>query len=229
MKNPIRLARALTSAIRLIRDPSRLDEVFQMADAAVDPAILRAMADAVAKTPEGARALAERPRIGTIDLATLRTLPEGTLGRAFAEHMLAAGLDPAALPLLPAADATSFLRAHLYETHDVWHVLTGFGTDVAGELGLQAFYVAQIPGRLAPALVAGGLVNMVLFELGERDARMRAIVRGWLLGKRARYLFGARWAEMWGQPLEEVRRLFAIDIAGVEDALPPTAPTALAA
>jgi ubiquinone biosynthesis protein Coq4 len=34
-----------------------------------------------------------------------------------------------------------------YETHDIWHVVTGFHTDVAGELGLQAFYLAQFPGR----------------------------------------------------------------------------------
>ncbi len=223
MKNPLRLARALSSAVRLLRDPSRLDEVFQMADAMVEPTVLRAMADAVAKDPEGARALAERPRIGRIDLVALRRLPEGTLGRAFAEHMLAAGLDPEALPLLTADDPLTYLRAHLYETHDVWHVVTGFATDVAGELGLQAFYVAQVPGRLAPALVAGGLLNAVFYQWDERDARMRAIVRGWLLGKRARPLFGARWASMWEVPLDEVRRRFGVDVDAVEDALPRAA------
>lgn len=133
---------------------------------------------------------------------------------------LGAGLDPAALPSLRADDGHAYVRAHLYETHDVWHVLTGFATDVAGELGLQAFYVAQLPGRLAPALVAGGLVNMILFDFGARDARMRAIVRGWLLGKRARPLFGGRWAELWEEPLDEVRRRYGLDLGSVEAALP---------
>jgi ubiquinone biosynthesis protein Coq4 len=27
----------------------------------------------------------------------------------------------------------------------VWHVATGFSTDIAGELGLEAFYAAQLP------------------------------------------------------------------------------------
>jgi ubiquinone biosynthesis protein COQ4 len=223
MKNPIRLARALSSAVRLVRDPSRLDEVFQMADSLVDPKVLQAMAAAVAEDPAGALALDERPRIGRLDLDAFRGLPAGTLGRAFAEHMDTAGLDPAALPRLPADDPLTFLRAHLYETHDVWHVVTGFETDVAGELGLQAFYVAQVPGKLAPALVAGGLLNAVLYQWDQRDARMRAIVRGWLLGKRAKPLFGARWAEMWSVPLTEVRARFAIDVAGVEEALPAAA------
>ncbi len=219
MKNLLRIARAATSAARIVRNPSRLDEVFQLADALADSKILQAMAESLAKDPGAARSFVDMPRIGTVDLAELRKLPKHTLGRAFAEHMITNGLNPSALPSMNARDRESFLRAHLYETHDVWHVVTGFTTDVPGELGLQAFYLAQFPARLSTALVALGLLNVLLFRFEECDERMRAIVRGWLLGKRAKPLFGARWADMWATPLEDVRRAFGIDITSLEAAL----------
>jgi ubiquinone biosynthesis protein Coq4 len=211
MTNPLRIARAVKSAVRLVTNPSRLDQVFELADATVTPAILAQVAAAIGKDPKGARALEERPRLSIV-LFDLRRLARGTLGREYAEHMIANRLDPAALPALKARDRLSYIRAHLYETHDVWHVVTGFGTDVAGELGLQAFYIAQLPARLSIALVAGGLLNALFFHFDERDARMDAIAHGWLLGKRAKPLFGARWDELWTAPLDEVRRMFDVAV-----------------
>ena len=107
---------------------------------------------------------------------------------------------------MPSTDDHSFLRAHLYETHDVWHVATGFGTDIAGELGLQAFYAAQLGGKLPTLLLGGGLLHAALREPGDLDRRMEAIARGWDLGRSAHPLFGVRWERFWAQPLEEVRR-----------------------
>jgi ubiquinone biosynthesis protein Coq4 len=211
MTNPLRIARAVRSAARLVTNPSRLDQVFELADATVTPKIMAQVAEAIAKHPRGAHALEVRPRLA-IDLAELRWLPRGTLGREYAEHMIANGLDPAAIPTLPSPDRLSYIRAHLYETHDVWHVVTGFGTDVAGELGLQAFYIAQLPARLSVALVAGGLLNALLFHFEEKDARMDAITRGWTLGKRAKPFFGVRWDELWPLPLDDVRRDLGVEL-----------------
>src|ERR1700687_5442400 len=156
MKNPLMLARAVRSAVKLVRNPDLLDEVFTLADSIADPEARAGMIAAISEDASAARAFRERPRIGTIDLAALRELPAGTLGRVFADHMIDNGLDPSALPSRDAKDPGTYLIAHLFETHDVWHAVTGFGTDVAGELGLQAFYFAQFPARLSTALVAGG-------------------------------------------------------------------------
>jgi ubiquinone biosynthesis protein Coq4 len=115
------------------------------------------------------------------------------------------------------------VRAHLLEVHDIWHVLTGFGTQVAGELGVQAFSLAQLGSPFAAGIITGGMANTLLFAFPERDVRMRAIVRGWLLGKRARLLFGGTWARMWERPLEEVRAEFELDVPGVDALLPGVA------
>ena len=207
---PLRALKAFYSLARLVKDPNRLGEVFEMSDALATPDALRPMVDRLAEDPVVARTLEARHRI-RFELGELRGLPEGTLGRTFADHMIAANLDPSALPTLPSDDATSFFRAHLYETHDVWHVVTGFGTDIVGELGLQAFYQAQIPGPLPSLLLAVGLLRSAIFDQTLTVPFMEALVRGWRMGKAARPLFGVRWDELWSVPLEDVRRQLGID------------------
>ena len=216
MRNIVQKAGALLSAVRLIRDPNRLDEVFSMAEKMDDPEIIKAVVNELSLDAACARAFVERPRVGAIDLRALAKLPDGTLGHEFAAHMLRAGLDPSALPTLEAHDDDTYLRAHLYETHDIWHAVTGFHTDVAGELGLQAFYLAQIPSRLSSAILAGGFINTVAYAFTERDARMRQVVRGWILGKRAKNFFGVDWASLWSTPLEDVRAQLGVEIDAVD-------------
>jgi ubiquinone biosynthesis protein Coq4 len=206
LTNRFLFARALWSFVDLVRHPEHLDRVFEISSAMSKQRrdVLQKMADHFAVDPQGAAAFREKPRLH-VDLDALSKLPAGTLGRTFADHMRANGLDPASIPSLEAHDNLEFIRAHLFETHDVWHAVTGFGTDVAGELGLQAFYAAQAPGGLPLALMAMGLLNTAFYAPDERQARLDAITRGWEMGQRARPLFGTRWDELWGSPIREVR------------------------
>ena len=69
-------------------------------------------------------------------------------------------------------------------------MITGFGTDVAGELGVQGFYAAQAPNSHALLLIGGGMLNTMLYNIDKQDETMKAIVKGWLLGKASQVLFG---------------------------------------
>jgi ubiquinone biosynthesis protein COQ4 len=211
LKNRFPLARAAWSFLDLVRNPDHLDRVFEIADAmsAGKRDVLEAMRDRFAMDPRGAAALRDKPRL-LVRLGELRKLSEGTLGRVFADHMLANGLDPAAFPTLPSDTEVAFMRAHLYETHDVWHAVTGWGTDVAGELGLQAFYAAQTPGGLPLVLIAVGFLHAALKSTDDRERRFQAVVDGWQMGQRAEPLFGVRWDELWARPIEEVRELLGV-------------------
>lgn len=204
MQNPLVLARIARAAVRLVRDPNRLDEVIAMADQLGEGPAFAAIIEHVERMPGGRTVMTDRPRV-EIDLPRLRQLADGTFGREAARFLDARGLDPADLPRRPADDGKAWVRAHLFETHDLWHVVTGFDTDVAGELGLQAFYLAQFPARLAAAILAIGFLNTFLYAFDDRDARVDAIARGWQLGKTARPFLGVRWADLWSLPLAEVR------------------------
>ncbi|MBL8678550.1 MAG: hypothetical protein JNK05_05270 [Myxococcales bacterium] len=213
-----RAALGLSAYSTLVRDPNKLEKVFALRDHVADEATLRAMLEHFRKDARGRDALAARPRIGRVNLDTLATLPADTLGGAFARNMRAYNLDPGALPVRESRDELSFLDAHLYETHDVWHTVTGFGVDVAGELGLQAFYAAQFPAKLSYAIMSAGLLNTMLVAMHDADRRMDAIAEGWAIGRRAKPFFGVRWADWWSRPLREVREELDVVPAGTSRA-----------
>ncbi|MGH7295726.1 MAG: Coq4 family protein [Polyangiaceae bacterium] len=212
VREGVAFARVLWSFADLVKHPDHLDRVFEISDGLAKrrTEVLELMVEHFGRDERGAAALRERPRLA-VDLARLSKLPEGTLGRVFADHMIANGLDPAAIPTLPGGGAAEYVRAHLYETHDVWHAVTGFRTDVAGELGLQAFYAAQAPGGLPWMLLAMGFLNTAIYSMNEREARFDAIARGWEMGRRARPLFGTRWDALWATPIAEVRRSLDVE------------------
>ena len=212
VKNMLLLGRAAVSFVDLVKHIDHLDRVFEIADALSEGNAeeLEKMCATFAQDPAGAAALAGKHRL-RVDLPALSLLPAGTFGRVFAEHLIANGLDPTAIPTLPAQTDVEFMRAHLYETHDVWHAVTGFAADPAGELGLQAFYAAQTPGGLPFLLLSVGLLNTAFFAMEDRDRRFEAISQGWRMGRRARSLFGARWDELWSRPIAEVRALFGVE------------------
>lgn len=204
MFKPLQLVKIARAGWRLVKDPNRLDEVIAIADDLGNSPAFDDILNHVRAQPGGAEVVRGRPRV-RVDLPRLRTLPAGSFGREVAAFMDARRLDPSALPHRPAPDDASWLRAHLYETHDLWHVATGFDTDVPGEVGLQAFYMAQFPARLASILLAIIFTNTFLYKFDERDARMSELVRGWQLGKQAAPLLGVRWDELWHVPLADVR------------------------
>ncbi len=219
--NPFTTLRMFHSFWLLSQDPNRLEQVFAIADRGENTKIFEEVARYVSKDPQGARAMRECPRVGEMNLEELRKLPEGTLGREFAEHMIANNLDPKAIPIPEIKPGElRYIKAHLRETHDIWHVATGFHTDVAGEIGLQAFYLAQLPSRLSAILIAMAFIHLATKNIEPRDAIMSEVMRGWAIGKKARPFFGFEWAKHWATPLADVRKILGVDLSLHEAKIP---------
>jgi ubiquinone biosynthesis protein COQ4 len=168
------------------------------------------VADELAANPATASALQERACIGPIDLRALSSLPAGTLGHAFASHCLSRGLDPN-LVSIPVQTDADFVMAHLFEVHDVWHVVTGWGNDELGEVGLGGFYLAQLGLPLIALMLVLILLNTIVRRPATLRARMDALVAGYQMGKSAEPLFGVRWDEHWSRPVSEIRRELRLD------------------
>jgi ubiquinone biosynthesis protein Coq4 len=218
MTSPILTYRIARMMISLVRDPSRLDVVFSFTDAILRDAEATAQIARMLEQPAAAEACARRLRTPALDLAQLDTMPEGSLGRAAADFFRAHGLDPGALPRREPTNDVEWLTAHLYETHDLWHAITGFLPDVAGELGLQAFYASQTVGPFPVAILAAGLLNTLLYAPEGKEARLAAIARGWEMGRRAAPFVGVDWTPLLAQPLAAVRAKLAITVGLEEDA-----------
>lgn len=180
--------------------------VSKIAHATDEPYSMQKMVEFVCKTPQGKQAFQERQLLGDIDLHSLYRLPSNTLGYAFAKHMLDRGMEPLKSDILTVDDDFKFLKVHISETHDIWHIVTGADTDIFGELQLEAFYVAQLYAtRFWLALIAKNLLKSTVGDIELSTQYMDAITTGWLMAKQAKPLFGIKWNQLWEHPLEEVR------------------------
>lgn len=176
----------------------------RLSQATNDASSLKLAIEFLSQHPQGKQAFEERPRLGDLDLQQLHQLSEDTFGYAYANHMLENGLTP--LQAGSVQTDNEFLAAHITEMHDIWHVVTGFGTNIIGEIQLEAFYVAQLyASRFWLSLLAKNLLKAVVFDVEASTKYMDAITVGWLMAKQARPLFGIRWNTLWQTPLADLR------------------------
>ena len=226
MANPLLTFKLTIALARLVKNPSRLEVVFDLTDALLQDPEANATFEATLTIPEVARACRERRRLPVLDLATLDTAKPGTLARVAADFFRKNDLDPGALPRNEPKSDSEWLATHLYETHDLWHVVTGFQPNVAGELGLQAFYATQMSGLLPLAILSAGMVNTLFFAPDLGIERLAAITHGFRMGEAARQvgggLVGRDWSQLLDRPIDEVRRTLGIQM-NFEQATSPTA------
>lgn len=218
MPTALASAKLLYALGRITKDPSKLEVVFGLVDTFMkDPESVAQFTKVLAR-PELEAPCRTRLRTPALVLGELEALPEGSFGRAAAAFFRAANLDPGALPRKDPTNDAEWLSAHLYETHDLWHVATGFGPDVASELGLQAFYAAQFDAPLPAAILSAGLLNSVIYAQDEVRTRIAAIARGWNMGIAAKLFVGQDWTQFLALPLEEVRARLEVVVDPREDA-----------
>jgi ubiquinone biosynthesis protein COQ4 len=204
-----RTALGLRALTALMRDPNDTKQVFYLGVVMNRGTYPRFLAR-FTNDDEGARLLRERCAIDSahVDYTWLRTLPEHTLGGAYVHFLDANGLNPdlfqapLGLPEVPA-----YIGQRMRQVHDLWHVLTGYSTDVGSELALQAFTWAQT-GVTSSAMVA--IVGALRFSL--RNPRILPhAVDGYRRGKKAKFLAPVRWEIRFERPLDEVRAEFGLD------------------
>jgi ubiquinone biosynthesis protein Coq4 len=160
--------------------------------------------------PRTAPSFEERKAFGPISLEELGRLPEGTLGRVFAEHCRVRELDPN-LVYIPPDDEIGWTLNHLYQTHDIWHVFTGWGNDLPGEMGLGGFYCAQLGSPPFFGYMAALLFLNVVSRRANLDEVIEAFSLGYQAGKDAQPLWGQDWGALWEVPIEELHARFEID------------------
>ncbi len=186
----------------------------RLAQASSDLESLQLAIDRLCIHPQVKTAFANRLSLGAIDLLALQNLPDNTLGYFYAKHMLDNQLKPLQSP--PAQNELQFLGSHITETHDLWHVITGSKTDILGEIKLESFYVAQLEvSRFWLALLTKNLLKSLLYDIESTDRCMGAISTGWLMGKKAKPLFGIDWDTLWETPIDDLRASLNISVEDV--------------
>lgn len=145
------------------------------------------------------------------DIDQLLTMHPDTLGGAYARYMTAHGLRPDYYESVEARHRFHYLRLRVRQTHDLWHVLTGFGTDPVGEVGLQGFYFGQVTNGQSVLILAGSIIKCLFAgRYAELEHFVDAFCEGYHNGRAARFLLDVRWEQLWSEPLDSLRQRFGI-------------------
>ncbi|MBF2064882.1 MAG: hypothetical protein IGS39_10750 [Calothrix sp. C42_A2020_038] len=202
----------LKGAVTLALDPSRADATPDIEDGMIKLKATELAIDYVKTMPGVASIIQERYLATAPDLAYLAQLPPGSLGKCFAEYIEQTGFDPNYYRALPVTDDTSYVLTRLRQTHDIWHLVTGLGSSVNAELGLQAFCLAQIRIPLPILLIAGGLLRTLFTQPEELGLLLEQIAIGYRMGAKAKPFLAQKWEENWEKPLSQVREELNITI-----------------
>jgi len=213
--------RAWKAVRELINDPQRTDKAFEVADALAGNSYERSFLR-FQRHPDGRRLLADRPSLlqTLSDRQALRRLPAGSLGRAYVEFMESGNLTAEGLVEADAKAARAepppldpdrqFMGERVRDMHDLWHVLSGYGMDEAGEAANLAFTLGQMPS-------AGiALIVLAATAIGPKDLTLswpRYLFRAWRRGRRAALLTVAPYEQLLPLPLDDVRRQLRIQPA----------------
>ena len=204
----------------LIADPEQTHQVFELIEALAGNAGERHFQRFLAH-PGSEPLLRDKPDLLAAlgDLDHLASLPSDSLGASYLRFMREGGID--ARGIVDASDQIeredlgldpdrAWFFDRVRDMHDLWHVLTGYGRDVAGEAANLAFTYAQVRNR------GVGLIVLSSAYLGPwaLDAHWpRYLWRAYRRGRRADVLSAAPYETMLALPLSEACRRLRIEPA----------------
>jgi ubiquinone biosynthesis protein COQ4 len=144
------------------------------------------------------------------DRAALAALPAGSLGRAYLafmaeENLTADGLVEASKTgnAQPRSDDRRLFGDRNRDSHDLQHVVTGYGRDGLGEVCLLAFGYARHRNRGIGLIALAGMLRAARMLPG-RPVK-RAVFEAYRHGRRADWMAHQDWEALLSEPLDAVR------------------------
>ncbi len=221
---------ALLSSLKLIANKDDTRQVFEVVTA-LSRDSGRKLFTRFIGTPYGRRVVTEPVNLEEIlgDFPRLRALPAGTFGKAYVDFMDEAGFTPQGL--IDAADEAGigmteypelaeFKRTftHLEVSHDLWHVITGYGRDPLGEICNLVFTRRQTRNPGLRLIIFMGL-SAIKLERWSMPA-LKAAREAARMGDNVDFLLQHDVEDLLKRPLDEVRAELGIFKPAIYDAIP---------
>lgn len=202
---------------QLIQTPEDTNQVFIIMRSLVKDAFWTEY-QRFAKTVFGQRVL--REEIELFDTLTNREylagLPLGSFGRSYYDFCQREGISPEGLIAAGEGHYDDFTDEGMYryarrtrDSHDLWHVLSGYGRDGFGEACVVSFSYAQTKSLGFAAIAAMGAFHFK--KTFPHASVWRAVWQAYRTGKKTTWLPGINWEALMHLPLEEVRELLNVD------------------
>lgn len=210
--------RAVRNFRKLIKDKEDTSLVFKIFESLPSKDFLPRAA-ALALSERGEHLRRTEPRLPEIldDHAALRRTPAGSLAHAYCDFMESEGLTAAGLvaeydragrPAYP--DLVEWFINRSRDTHDLFHVLTGYGRDALGEQCVLLFTHGQAPSQGHLLIGYAGAANIAKMVKGSKAPVFGAVREAHRTGKGAPQLMAQPIRELLERPIEEVRRALRI-------------------
>ena len=169
-------------------------------------------------TARGGRIASEQVELAQrfSDPAFVASFAPGTVGAAYRHFLETTGYSADGLVEVSRINAEEDV-AHPYawfgrrvrDTHDIWHVLTGYQADESmGEAALVAFSYAQV-GGLGWALIGAAAALKSIRVTGNR-LFAKAVWEGYRHGRKAKWISGEDYLELLHEPLDAARARLGI-------------------
>ncbi|XP_060768821.1 ubiquinone biosynthesis protein COQ4 homolog, mitochondrial isoform X3 [Neoarius graeffei] len=203
---------AVGSGVAALQNPYRHDMVAVLGETTGHLALLK-LKHRMSNDPEGYTVLTERPRIrlSTLDLSSMSTLPDGSLGREYLRFLEDNKVTPDTRADVKFIDdeELAYVMQRYREVHDLVHTILGMPTNMLGEVAVKWFEAAQTG---LPMCIMGAVLGPL--RLSTRRMQMLATSLGpWALrsGSRARCMLSVFYERRWDQNLEELREELNIE------------------
>ncbi|MCK0128495.1 Coq4 family protein [Erythrobacter sp. F6033] len=212
------LPRAIKNFRLLMKDKEDTSLVFKIYESLPPRGYVNRVADVVL-SERGEDLRRTEPNLPEIldDHTELRKTPKGSLAHAYCDFMESEGLSAAGLvaefdklgrPQYP--DLMQWYMARSRDTHDLFHVLTGYGRDALGEQCVLLFTHGQSPSQGHLLIGYAGSANIKMMVRGSKAPVMGAVRQAKKTGKGAPKLLEQPIRELLKMPLDEVRTMLNI-------------------
>ena len=192
------------------RSGGELSSVADLVDNMIDSPQMLDSVRRFRAVPGGAAMLEGRYPPLQPDIERLIQLPEGSLGRVYAELIRRLNYDPEFFRPRPTSSEAQWLTQRVATTHDIHHVVAGFGTMPAGESGVLAITAAQLGFPAYVLLTTAAQLASFRFQTDRFEELSCAVAHGMAIGHQAECLVAARWEEGWERPVSEWRQQLGI-------------------
>jgi ubiquinone biosynthesis protein COQ4 len=198
---------------KLMKDKEDTAAVFKIFESLPSKDFMPRVA-ALALSEQGEQLRRSEPWLPEIldDHAALRRTPKGSLAHAYCDFMESEGLSAAGLvaesdragrPRFP--DLVEWYINRSRDTHDLFHILTGYGRDALGEASVLLFTHGQSPSQGHLLIGYAGAANIKKMAKGTKAPVFGAVREAHRTGKGAPQLIAQPIRELLARPLAEVR------------------------
>jgi ubiquinone biosynthesis protein Coq4 len=205
--------RILKMFIQLVKNPTRTDIIIRgidIASKAPNQARIQFIENIVMSNEKFKAMYEENYVPDPPQLQDLAQLPADSFGYAVYNHMNRNHLTFSVFPKIPSRRVVHYLSTRLYQDHDLWHALLGYGVEIEDELAIQAFGVAQYQSPIAVMLIAGGLLHLLGKDPLRAVKAFQKMNQTYNIGKKAPLILTVRLHDLFAKPLDEVRQICGV-------------------